>query len=265
MSNVTTTSSLPAHLQAGKKSTLGNLDQSDLIMPRVKLLQAISPECETHNAAKPGVFWHTTADASMGETLRFVPLVIRKSYVLWAPRGDDRGILARADDGVHWDKQETFEVKPKGSSKKVRWTTSDTVANSGLDKFGSSVPEDSDSPPAASLQYNLLAYFPDFPDLSPAIVLNTRSAVKKARALISKIEMRPVDHFGQRFVMNVVKESAREGDFFNFNYNADGYVDEHDEYELYKSLYERFSDAKFRAADETEEPAKADMDAKVPF
>jgi hypothetical protein len=254
MSNVATTnSSLPAHLQAGKKAKLGNLDATDQIMPRVKLLQAISPEVETHNAAKPGNFWHTTADVSMGETLRFVPLIIRRSYVLWAPRGDERGILARANDGIHWDKQDTFEVKPKGSAKKVKWTTSDTVTNSKLDKFGSSIPEDPDSPPAATLQYNILAYFLDHPDLSPAIMLNTRSGVKKAKALISKLEMRPVDHYGQQFVMSVVKESSAQGDFFNINYSADGYVENEGDFNYLKSLYERFSEINFRASDETDE------------
>lgn len=243
---------LPAHLQQGKTARLGNIDQSDLIIPRVKLMQAISPEVEEFEAAKSGEFWHTLAGESMGSELRFIPIVIRKSYTLWAPRGDDRGVLARAPDGVHWDKIDEFEVKPKGSPRKVTWKTAATVAESGLAKFGSSIPDDENSPPAAALTYNLLLYFPDHPELSPAVVINTRSSVRPCKALISKIEMRPVDHFAQVFIMKVTKENGQEGPYNNYKYVADGYADE-ETYQITKGLYEKFGQADWRASEEDDD------------
>lgn len=243
---------LPAHLTSGKTSRLGNVDSSDLILPRIKLLQAISPEVEEFEKAKAGEFWHSIAGVSLGKELRMIPVVIRKSYVLWSPRNDQRGVLARSNDGIHWDRVEEFRVKPKGSPKEVVWRTEHTVKESGLDQFGSSIPGDANSPPAASLTYNILVYLPDFPDLSPAVLLNTRSAVKKAKMLISKIEMRPVDHFGQEFTVTPIQEQGAEGPYWNYAYTGNGYASAGD-YETAKMMYEKFSSADFKANDEADE------------
>ena len=96
-----TNASMPAHLAQYQKASIGNVDSSDRIIPRIKLIQAISPELQDYPEAKAGQFWHAIAQQNLGPTIYSIPIVIRKSYVLWAPRGDDRGILARAMDGIH--------------------------------------------------------------------------------------------------------------------------------------------------------------------
>jgi hypothetical protein len=152
-----TNSQVPDHLRDFKKASIGNVDSSDRIIPRIKLIQAISPELQEFPEAKAGQFWHTTAQQNLGPSLKAIPIIIRKSYVLWAPRSDDRGILARAMDGIHWDPADAeFTVKPKGSSQSITYRTRKTVAESKLDQFGSSIPGDANSPPAASLTYNMM-------------------------------------------------------------------------------------------------------------
>lgn len=266
MSNVTTKkdNALPAHLQGGKKAKIGNIDSTDLIIPRMKLLQAISPEVETFDSAKAGQFWHTIASEPMGATVRGIPIVIRKSYVLWAPRGDDRGILARADDGLNWDNAGMeFTVKPKNSPHDVTYKLGQTVHDKpedggpALSEFGSSIPGNPNSPPAAALTYQMMWFFPDFPDYSPALIINTRSSVKPAKQLISRIDLKPVDHFGQIYIIGVTKEPSDEGYFYNYTYTGDGYADE-ELYEHGKLLFERFGSADWRANDETAEPDKDD-------
>jgi hypothetical protein len=256
----TNESSLPAHLQGGKTTKLGNIDSTDLIIPRVKLLQAISPELDTFDAAKKGEFWHTIASQSLGNEIRGVPILLRKSYVLWAPRNDDRGILARANDGLNWDLPGAeFKVKPKNSPHEVTYKLGKTVhertdGGPALSEFGSSVPGDPRSAPAAALTYQFLWFFPDFPELSPAIILNTRSSVKPAQNLISKVDMRPVDHFAQQYRIGIVQESGDEGPYYNYAYHSDGYADEQT-YNTTKALFEKFNVADWRANDENEEPA----------
>jgi hypothetical protein len=191
-----TDAGIPAHLAQYQKSKIGNVDSTDRIIPRVKLMQAISPELVDFPEAKAGQFWHTIAQQNMGPTIRAVPIIIRKSFVLWAPRNDDRGILARAMDGIHWDPADAeFTVKPKGSPNPVTYRTKGTVAESGLDKFGTSIPGDANSPPAASLTYNMMWHLVDFPELSPSIIINTRSSVKPMQQLLSRIDSKPVPHF----------------------------------------------------------------------
>jgi hypothetical protein len=245
---------LPAHLQRARTASIGNIDQSDLIIPRVKLLQAISPEVTDYEKAKAGEFWHNGADMSLGKMVRVVPIKVTKSLVLWAPRGDDRGILARSDDGIHWDKpNEKFEVKPKGSPKKIVWDTGDDVKSSRLAEFGSSIPEDRDSQPAAALTYNWLFYFIDFPELSHAVVLNTRSSVKPAKQLISKLEMGAVEPFFRIYEMSVVEAKGAEGPYNNYQYTSSGYVEDEGIAKITEGLYEHFKDKTYRANDEADE------------
>ena len=254
----TNDSHLPAHLQGGKTASFGNIDQSDLIVPRVKLLQATSPEVEAYDNAKTGMFWHTLAEMPLGtaEGLPFIPLVLKKEVVLWAPRGDDRGILARSSDCVHWDegfKNLKFEVKLKGVKEPIVYETKGSVAESGLDRFGSLNPHDPDSRPAASLTYRMLFYFPDYADISPALIINTRSTVKDAKGLISKIEMKPVDHYGQMYRMVTTDENGDEGPYKGLKYVSAGYVEDERHFARAKELYAKFDSLDWKGNDESDE------------
>jgi hypothetical protein len=242
---------LPAHLQQYAKTKIGNVDATDQVIPRVKLIQALSPELQEFNEAKAGSFWHTIGNANMGQTILGIPIVIRKSYVLWSPRNDDRGILARSMDGIHWDNPNAeFTVKPKGSPNPVTYYTKNTVAESGLDKFGSSIPGDPQSVPAASLTYNMLWYFPEFPELSPSVIINTRSGVKPMQQLLSKIDAKPVAHYAQVYSIESVQLKGAEGPYFSYNYVGAGFADEHVA-PIAAKLYDRFAESDWKASDET--------------
>jgi len=247
----TARNNIPDHLRGYQKAKIGNVDVTDQVIPRVKLLQAISPELTDFNNAKAGVFWHTIANENMGSELLGIPIVIKKSYVLWSPRDDSRGILARAMDGVHWDYPGAeFTVKPKGSPTSVTYKLADTVAESGLDQFGTSIPGDPQSVPAASLTYNMLWYFPEFPELSPSVIINTRSSVKPMQQLLSKIDAKPVAHYVQMYKIGIVQQRGAEGPYFNYTYTSDGFADK-DEAQITERLYERFADARWQANEES--------------
>lgn len=254
----TTNGGLPAHLALYNKGKIGNVDSSDRIIPRIKLIQAISPELVDFPEAKAGQFWHTIAQQNLGPTIRAIPIVIRKSYVLWAPRNDDRGILARAMDGVHWiPANAEFTVKPKGSPQSVTYKTAQTVAESGLAEFGTSIPGDSNSPPAASLTYNMMWHLLDYPDLSPSIVINTRSSVKPMQQLLSRIDSKPVPHYVQVYEIGSAQQKGAEGPYFNFTYTGAGFANEA-EAALCSQMYEQFGKGGWVANDEAEdEPTPA--------
>jgi len=247
------TDALPAHLAQYNRGKIGNIDSTDRILPRIKLIQAISPELADFPEAKAGQFWHAIAQQNLGPTIRAIPIIIRKSYVLWAPRNDDRGILARAMDGIHWQPADAeFTVKPKGASNSITYKTGKTVAESGLDQFGTSIPGDPNSPPAASLTYNMMWYLVDFPELSPSIIINTRSSVKPMQNLLSRIESKPVAHYVQVYDIGSVQQKGAEGPYFNFTYTAAGFADV-ERAAICSELYDRFGKEGWVASDETEE------------
>jgi hypothetical protein len=247
---------VPDYLRQYQKAKIGNVDVTDQVIPRIKLIQAISPELQTFNEAKAGTFWHTIGNMSLGDRVMGVPIVIRKSYILWAPRNDDRGILARAMDGIHWDVPNAeFTVKPKGSPSSVTYHTKGSVAESRLDQFGTSIPGDPQSVPAASLTYNMLWYFPEWPEFSPSVVINARSSVKPMQQLLSKIDSKPVAHYCQLYDIGVIQQKGAEGPFFNYTYTGAGFADQ-DTASITAHMYNQFADAAWQANDETADTAE---------
>ena len=233
----------PAYLRElekqGPVDSHDNFDQSDITIPRVKLLQALSKEMETFDAAKNGHFWHTGMDVDLGVEFQFIPVSRRKKYLLVAPIEDGQGILARAEDFVHWQPPSgEFQVKLKGRKEAVTWKLAPTVAESGLAEWGTMNPDDPSSPPAATLFYEYLILLPDNLGFGPVVLSLTRSQIKKTRkGLNDKIKLhesagRPMQ--SPVFVAKAVKDQSAAGDYQNFQFNSSGFASE----EVYKQALE---------------------------
>jgi len=243
---------LPAYLQGqAKTERIGNIDRADMVIPRIKLLSAVNSEPTDFENAKAGEFWHTSLNESLGKEIIGIPLVARKTYVLWAPRGDERQILARSRDAIHWDPPEgEFQVKFPKNPRTYTWRLAPTVAESRLDQFGTSRDDDPQSTPAATLTYEVLWMFPERMDLGASIILNSRGSVKAAQKLFSMIDAKPVDHFYQLYSIGVVLDKGPENStYYNYQYKGLGYADESDG-EIARSLFMQYKDMAFRANDE---------------
>lgn len=213
-------------------------DSSDVTIPRVKLVQALSKEIDDFGA-KAGHFWHTGMDVDLGQEVTFIPVSRRKRYLLVAPLDDGRGILARAEElkslgntvDYIWNPPHgEFEVKLKGRKKPMVWKLAPTLGESGLSKWGTYNDEDENSPPAATLFYEYLSLLPDHLDLGPVVISLTRSQIRKAKkGLNDKIAMhasagRPMQSLV--FKAKSIKESGQEGDYYNWQFFSNGFAPE---------------------------------------
>jgi hypothetical protein len=247
---------LPAHLQGkAKVANWGEIDPRQRLLPRIKLLQATSPECNDYpGEARAGEFWHTTLTTSLGSELIGVPIMRRQTYNLWAPLvpGEDRGILARARDFIHWDPPDgVFHVRFPMNPKTYTWKTARTVRESGLDQFGTSREDDPKSPPAATLTFEVLWYLPDWSTL--ALTLNTRSGVKEARQLFAMVDAKPTAPFFQRYKIVGVRVPGPTGEsYFGYKYRGVGYTDEALS-AITEPLFAQWRDVAFATADEDED------------
>jgi len=222
-------SDLPAYLQDTNVVNDDNFDSSDIVIPRIKLLQGLSAEVEQFDHAKSGHFWHTGLDQDLGDSIRFIVADRRKKYLLQAPLADGQGILARSDDAVNWDTTGSWQIKLKGIKQPVTWAIEDTnVLKSGLTKWGTSNPDDEDSPPAATLFYDYLVYLPDHPGIGMAVMSLARSAIRPAKkGLNDKIKThadnkRPMQALV--FEAKSVEETGDEGPYKNWLFSSAGFV-----------------------------------------
>lgn len=234
-----------------------NIQSKDLMIPRVVLLQATSPQV-TQDGEKVGDFYHLVAEESLGAELKFVPILYTKQLILWNPRENGGGILARAaynaqtKDFDAWNpSNEKFEVKIKNVKKPVVWETKNSVKESGLLNWGTFNPEDPKSQPAATEIHSFLCIATDHEDLGPFILAFQRSAVKPARKLLSRLALKPdLPFFGQKFILSSVDEKNKDGDGFkNYTFTGDGLVEDEAQFLRYASIYDRLKTQSFDIKD----------------
>ena len=205
----------------------------DVAIPTIKLLQGLSDEIGEDDAS-PGMFWHTGAGESLGAEFEFIICSRRKRYLLMAPISanvEGGPILAQANDGKTWDTTGEWEI-PIDKKNKVTWKIEDLdVQKSGLAAWGSFDPEDSNSPPAATLMYEYVVLLPNHLDWGPAVMLITRTAIKRAKkGLNDKILMhqnngRPMQSV--LFKAFVTEESAGANmDYFGWKFAGRGFVND---------------------------------------
>ena len=169
------------------------IDAASVETPRLVLMQALSPEVEKFGA-KQGSYWHSVVERDLGASLKVVPVWSEKTAVLWRPRPEGGGILAR-QVGPRWEPAHTkFEVTQGG--RQVVWDTKGSVAESGLLNWGSSIPGDPRSLPAATLTINFVFVLPEIPEASPVIMSFSKTAIKPANKLLAALKMSGKPSFG---------------------------------------------------------------------
>ena len=235
----------PAFLKDYAGQGQPNIDRSDLEIPRLKLMQALSPELTEFDALKSGDFFHTSAEHIFHGPFIGVPIYFEKRYILWQPRDSGGGILARADDGVHWspsDASFTVKLDKKDGGAPVTWKTGKTVQQSGLANWGTMNPDDNNSPPAATLMYNYVLGFPEHPDLLPAVLTFQRSSVSVGRRFNTKLMTVTgrAPMYGLLFEFSSVEANNKNGQkFFNMAARGAGYLQDKALFEMYREQNEQ--------------------------
>ena len=231
--------------KASTGATLGNIDSSDLKPPKLKLLAGMSPEVmDGIPGAQPGNFWITILNQNLGQSVIITPILLRKSYHIWAPKtGETKGPLATASDGIHWDQpNQTFEIRFPNNPNPYKWTIGKLVTDHGVNKFGSSQPDDPKSKPIATLTYDILVLL-ELPNGKKQLCVWTsaRTGVGPTQNFISTVMAMGVDQYFQRYRMVVLKKPGPSGDpYFTFDFQYVGNVQSEEEGAAARAMYDQY-------------------------
>ena len=252
---------LPAFMANKQGAGLEKMGSGDYEIPRVQILDAISGQV-TDLGCKPGQIWHTVLETAIDGPVKMVPLFVSKAYMLWRPRDDGGGILARADDGVNWTPSKgQFEVFiDKQKKQKRTWVLKPTVAESRLAEWGTYDDQDESSQPAATQMINVAVAFPDMPEWSPSVLTFQRGRIKVGRKFIGKLKLSQAPIYGRLFTMGAFDDENNNGDpFKNYRIEAAGLVQDEAEFKRYEDLYHMFSKLglKVKADDDMQETGPA--------
>lgn len=213
----------PAFL-ASYKGPLGNegIESADITIPRLKIAQAITQEVKDGDLKEGELFLNVTGQSVWQPNDKPLPVVIvarNKEFILWRPRKDGGGILARAkpvvENGVvryRWDKpNQKFDVKVDGKTK-VTWATKDYIDQDGLGEWGSEIPGNKESGIAATAHHNYVVVLPSVDNMIAAVSM-TKSQVKKAKDLNAVLKMvRPDLPIGAKlFSLGTMDDTSNDG------------------------------------------------------
>lgn len=246
---------LPDFLVGVKREDKSNLDQSDIVVPRIKIAQDGNPEVKSGDIPKGALFINVTGEivAKFAEPLIFVPIFQAKEYILWRDQQDQGGgMLARAQpvnvDGkirYKWNKPNTkFETKVKGVLP-TTWVTKEYIDEDGLDQWGTQIAGNPDSPPAATVHYNYVVMLPQFGNTFAAFSLS-KSQTKRAKDLNSMLEMSQLPIYAR--VIRVATEPEKNDagqEFFNVRFKPFGAVKDKDLFDFTKAKHEEFASTGF--------------------
>lgn len=247
-----TNDAMPDFMKGQSGAGTEALSSSDVAIPRIKLMQAISPELEQFEDLSPGDFLHNLLEENLGNEIQLVPVYTDLRAILWRPRHEGGGILARSEDMKIWSPSNvSFTVKPiKGADITVEWNTSKTVAESRLLEWGTMNPKDPKSQPAGTLMYNVAMMLPARPDVGPVVVTMQRAGIRVARNFLGKVKLSRAPSYGQIYTMSSVQEQGPEGPFWNYKFTAAGLVQDETEYNVYRDMYEMFKEQGLKIRDE---------------
>jgi len=225
------------------KAGLGTegLSANALTPPRLKLIQATSPELAENEKLRPGVFFNNVSEEDYGAEVEIIPCYLSEAYFLFAPRlpGVPGGLLARANDGVHWQPPNaSFEVVIDKKGTKTTWTTADTVSKSGLDAWGTFDPSDSKSPPAATHAINCVCLVVNNLKAGPMVLSFVRSALKVGKKFAGNLKMARVPSFGRVFKLSSFKVEGQSGPYYEPRIKAAGFVGDVNTYNDAEAIYQ---------------------------
>jgi hypothetical protein len=243
---------LPEYLTgyAGPTGT-ENIDSQDINIPRLKLAQGLTPEVKD-GLVKDGDMFHSITREVLipqGSAGIIIPVVYVKEYILWRDMQDGGGIFARAkrvvEDGVaryKWDNPNSeFKHKVKGVMS-VTWRTKGYIDEDGLDRFGTSVPSEPSSVPAANEHLNYVVMLPDMGEQLVAVSFS-RTAARVAKDLNAMLKMGTAPMFARQFTLSSAPQVNDAGQqFFNYSIRPAGFVPNADLFNRLQLLHTEMRD-----------------------
>ena len=228
------------------------IDNDDIYMPRLKLGQDMSPEVKDKIVDVGDLFNSVTGDVlcPAGEKIPVIIVMHSKEYILWDDRkGEDRGILARARrvrDGeevrYRWDKpNQKFDVMVDGKTK-VTYKTAEYIDEDCLNKWGTQIPGNPETPPAAGESQNYILAFPTR-DFELIAVSLSKTAIGVAKKLNTSLKFGKAAIFERTYELGSFIDRRNKDSFANFQFSPGWQpVDEETAdhmYQVYQSLADR--------------------------
>jgi hypothetical protein len=217
--------------KAAPRGLENRTDQSDLILPRAKKIEAMSPEMQDEACIKSGVMPGKIINSITKEVLpeKFVPVLFFKNWIRWnANKMGERGWV----DGFG-PRDIIYMTQDKNDPRLIE----DTKWNE-------------DMPPLATTYFNFLSIFEG--QEVPVIVTFGGTNARAGRELLSLATFKGGDLFSNKYRLTTKKVDGDKGTYYVLKVAfAEGATGE--EYQLADTLYQSFASKEVKVHTEESE------------
>ena len=217
------TDKMPAHVKQSAGRGNENVSSDSMTIPRIKLLQKMSPEVDKHHAnfiegADPGDFLNSLTNENYGSDLYTISVTFKDDHVVWKKREAGGGFLgtyrsaAEAETAIkEQDKPDEYDIVQTHS-------------------------------------HVLLLKDPKTGVLSMPVIMDFASSkLRVSRSWNSQINIKGGDRFSCLWKLSAVATQNRSGQqFMNLDVSFEGWAQDAD-YKLAEEFYEKMKDVTIEA------------------
>lgn len=175
-----------------------DVTSKDIILPRIDVLQALSPQIKKSDAqyiegAEQGMIFNTVSGELYGDQLVFIPVMFKREFIVWQDRkagGGFRGAFQTAEEAEH---ERQMLENPDGHE----------------------VVE-------THVHFVLLVH--DDGRLEEAVLSLSKSKRKVSRKLNSLVQMVPGDRFSRVYKLTAIEVDGPKGEYWSFDVTSLGYA-----------------------------------------
>lgn len=229
---------VPAHIKPGAVRGSEEVKTDDLVLPRLEIVQAMSPIKDTDENAREGYMFNSVTGEIFGDTVYFVPVYYRLEWLIWKDVDSGGGFF-----GSHASKAEAEN------------RVMEEVSRNNEDP---NLLEIVDTP----VQYGLIIkQSGDLKLVAEQVVVSmAKTKAKVSRKLNSLISICGEDRFARVYKLTTFRDENRKGQkFYNYVVAPAGYTPEHI-YKQAEELYETFKTQAVHAAHDTARDNEGSLD-----
>ena len=183
---------VPSYIKQGSNRGSENVEMDDYIIPRVELLQDLSPQLKKNKPnyipeAEAGMMFNTVTQKVYGDCVIFVPVKFKKDFLVWRDRESGGGFRGSFDSAAE--------------------------ANAHAEALNA---EDNQKYDVVDTAQHIILVINEDGTTDEAVLSMSRSKMKVSRNFNSLIRLNGGDRFSRTYQLTPVEDSSDKGDYWNY-------------------------------------------------
>lgn len=214
----------PAYLNQGSARGSEEVKASDIVLPRLEIVQALSPIKEVNDDAREGYLFNSVTQAVIGELMYFVPVYYRMEYLVWKDQDQGGGFFGSFNNQKDAEDRKAQAVAEGENPEHIEIV--DTPVQYGIHVLESG-------------------------EIEQIVISMAKTKSKVSRKWNAMIQIAGGDRFSRVYKITTFRDENKKGQkFFNFVVQPAGYTPER-VYREAEKMYEVLKTQDFRVAHET--------------